>query len=583
MPQGSLFGATNMDPFGGVGWSYAGDNSGAIAAGVIVDAPGDTIDAIKVYLPYFTANDASASGIRAYLYEFNDGTLTGKTLKANKVITSPAPGWNTITLTTPIADTGKKFLALVYFPWGGFTFKSHGYDTDAVSPDDADLIGQSSADIAAINSSLGNGVFVTDTISDPANPPVNPTLSTFNATNYGVDVLATLGTPSSGPPANTVAPAITTDGTPNPGELVSCSTGTWTNNPTSYSYQWQRSPGTNIAGATSSTYTIQAADTAGLRCIVTAVNASGSDFQASGSVTPVLSVPSNTGAPAITTDGTPQTGETVLLLGRHVDRQPRPRVHETVETETPASGLRPTSPAPPRATTRSRPRDEGATVKCTVTAANASGSASQDSGTISPTAPPAGAPSNQTAPAITGTAQEGQTLTCSTGTWTNSPTGYAYQWKRGRARNVAGRNLQHVRRAGRGRRPGAEVHGHGHQRGRQRLRRFEHRHADRPVLGRCRRETVGPRRRPVGRGRSRRRRGRPERARPRVPARQLHRLGRGRQHQRPAGVAQLPRRPLPDRPSTTAATTASCSSRSASPTSAARRSRSTPAGSSCTA
>jgi hypothetical protein len=39
------------------------------------------------------------------------------------------------------------------------------------------------------------------------------------------------------------------------------------------------------------------------------------------------------------------------------------------------------------------------------------------------------APTNTVAPAITGTAQEGQTLTCSTGTWTGTPT-YTYQWKR---------------------------------------------------------------------------------------------------------------------------------------------------------
>lgn len=38
-------------------------------------------------------------------------------------------------------------------------------------------------------------------------------------------------------------------------------------------------------------------------------------------------------------------------------------------------------------------------------------------------------PSNSVAPAITGTAQEGQTLTCSTGTWSGSPS-YTYQWKR---------------------------------------------------------------------------------------------------------------------------------------------------------
>jgi hypothetical protein len=39
-------------------------------------------------------------------------------------------------------------------------------------------------------------------------------------------------------------------------------------------------------------------------------------------------------------------------------------------------------------------------------------------------------PVNSVAPAITGTAQEGETLTVSNGTWSNTPDAYAYQWRR---------------------------------------------------------------------------------------------------------------------------------------------------------
>lgn len=39
-------------------------------------------------------------------------------------------------------------------------------------------------------------------------------------------------------------------------------------------------------------------------------------------------------------------------------------------------------------------------------------------------------PVNTVAPAVTGGPSIGSTLTCSTGTWANSPTSYAYQWQR---------------------------------------------------------------------------------------------------------------------------------------------------------
>jgi hypothetical protein len=39
-------------------------------------------------------------------------------------------------------------------------------------------------------------------------------------------------------------------------------------------------------------------------------------------------------------------------------------------------------------------------------------------------------PANSVAPAITGTPTEGETLTVSNGTWSNTPDAYAYIWRR---------------------------------------------------------------------------------------------------------------------------------------------------------
>ena len=72
--------------------------------------------------------------------------------------------------------------------------------------------------------------------------------------------------------------------------------------------------------------------------------------------------------------------------------------------------------------------DQGTTLTCTVTATNATGSTPATSAGTAIPAPPA--PANTVLPAITGTAAVDSTLTCSQGTWSGSPTSYAYQWKR---------------------------------------------------------------------------------------------------------------------------------------------------------
>jgi hypothetical protein len=86
-------------------------------------------------------------------------------------------------------------------------------------------------------------------------------------------------------PKNTSLPTIT--GTPKVGESLTASQGTWSGNPTSYSYQWQRCDADTITcfdvpGATGATYNVAALDEGfRLRVVVTAKNAKGSASAAS--------------------------------------------------------------------------------------------------------------------------------------------------------------------------------------------------------------------------------------------------------------------------------------------------------------
>ena len=73
--------------------------------------------------------------------------------------------------------------------------------------------------------------------------------------------------------------------------------------------------------------------------------------------------------------------------------------------------------------------DANRTLRVRVLAVNADGSASARSG---PTAvvTASTAPANTARPSITGDAQVGEALTAQDGTWTNTPTSFAYQWQR---------------------------------------------------------------------------------------------------------------------------------------------------------
>ena len=75
-------------------------------------------------------------------------------------------------------------------------------------------------------------------------------------------------------------------------------------------------------------------------------------------------------------------------------------------------------------------------VRVAVTARNGAGFATAVSA-LTPLVSGVGAPTNTALPAISGTAQSGQTLTATTGTWSGAPTSFNFQWQRCSAAGTA--------------------------------------------------------------------------------------------------------------------------------------------------
>lgn len=233
-------------------------------------------------------------------------------------------------------------------------------------------------------------------------------------------------------PANTGLPTVS--GSAVQGATLTATSGTWSGNPVpTLAGQWQRGS-TPIAGATSTTYVVQAGDVGStLRFSVTATNSEGSATANSANtatVTGPLAPPANTAIPTIS--GVAEVGQVLTASVGTWAGNPAPTFAYQWQRGT-------TNIASATAATYTvQGADENATLRVVVTATNSQGSASANSANTATVTFPVAAPANTVLPVITGTATEGQTLSASTGTWTGNPVPtFGYQWQRGTT-NIAG-------------------------------------------------------------------------------------------------------------------------------------------------
>lgn len=253
-----------------------------------------------------------------------------------------------------------------------------------------------------------------------------------------VAVLATgAGARSTVAPSNTTPPAIS--GTAAVGSTLSASPGSWSGDtPISYAYTWQRcndagASCTAIPGATAPTYTLLSADAAGrVRVSVVASNVSGvaSALSAATAQVSATQAPRNTAGPTISGSGA--QGQTLTMSqGTWTGPTPITFTYQWRRCDTAGNNCVDASSVVPANTIELAAADVGRTIRGIVYARNTGGTTTAITPPSVVISAAATGPSNTAAPAISGTAALGQTLTLATGSWGGpTPITYTYQWKR---------------------------------------------------------------------------------------------------------------------------------------------------------
>jgi hypothetical protein len=332
--------------------------------------------------------------------------------------------------------------------WSGtppFTFAYAWLRCDAAGTNCIAISGATEQTYVLTGADVGSTIRIQVTATDATGPPSSTAES-----------LPTAVVTAAVAPVATAEPAIS--GSTIEGQPLQTTNGTWSGSePITFARQWVRcgpdggapdgSNCTFISGATSSTYTLTSADVGQrIRARVTASNVAGSQTAASNatatvSVNTTTGPPRNAAEPTIT--GTLIQGRILSAsVGTWTGAAPITFAYQWVRCGADggvADGSNCTFISGATSSTYTlTSADVGERIRIRITASNSAGvqtvasnaSAAVQSAATAPT-PAQEAPRNTRVPSISGTANAGQTLFASVGTWAGTlPLTYAYQWVR---------------------------------------------------------------------------------------------------------------------------------------------------------
>jgi hypothetical protein len=383
---------------------------------------------ISIYLD----SQNQAKQLLVGLYSSNQGQPAARI--ASGSLASPKGGaWNAIPISTTSVISGRTYWITLLGKGGAVYFRDRSYGPCQSETSGRDgMTSLPSAWTVGTKwttcpiSAFATGVAAVTSTTTSTTPTTTTSASLTTPTTSTTTTTPTTTIPPLVPPLNLIAPAIS--GTSRYGQTLSAGNGTWTGSPTSYAYQWQdcNTSGTGcsgISGATDGSYTLRGGDIGHtLRVMVTAANAGGSTAAGSAATAVVAGgVPtaSFTDSPA-----SPVTGQAVHFDGGASVCPNAPCTYAWAD-QPPGGGNWSLGAGQAIDYTFSGTGTKYVTLTVT-DAANNTASIEHD---VLVGSAPASAPTNTAGPQVSGTATQGQTLSTSNGSWTGSPSSFAYKWE----------------------------------------------------------------------------------------------------------------------------------------------------------